>query len=277
MVNICTDSTADLSKEQIAKNCLSIIPLTVTIDGKAYQDQVDITISDLFQAVEQSGYLPKTSAPSIAEFVSRFSIPGDILYIGISSQLSGAYQHSALAAEMVENKDIRLIDSLNISTGIGLLVLKAAELRDLGKTLDEIESEIRKIIPKVRTSFTIDTLDYLYLGGRCSAMQNIVSSLLKIRPIIEIHPDGTLGVKDKIRGSRSKALNSMLDSFKDNLNQIDLQRVFITHTGCEEDAAFLQAELTKIAPIQEICITTTGCTVASHCGPNTIGILYLEK
>lgn len=277
MLNICTDSTADLSKELIAKNCLNIIPLTVILDGKAYQDQVDISLTELFQSVEQTGILPRTSAPSIPEFVARFNGPGDILYIGISSQLSGAYQHSMLAAEMIKNKDIRLIDSLNISTGIGLLALKAAEFRDLGKSLEEIESEIRKTIPKVRTSFTIDTLDYLYLGGRCSAIQNIVSSLLKIRPVIEIRPDGTLGVKEKIRGSRSKALNSMLDAFKNSLIEIDLQRVFITHTGCDEDADYLKAELAKIAPIQEICITTAGCVVASHCGPNTIGIIYLEK
>ena len=108
-------------------------------------------------------------------------------------------------------------------------------------------------------------------------MQNLVGSLLKIRPVISVRPDGSLGVKDKIRGSRKKALESMLVDFKNRLPNIDLQRVFITHTGCDDDAAFLAAELQKIAPTNEVCITYAGCVIASHCGPNTIGILFSSK
>ena len=132
-------------------------------------------------------------------------------------------------------------------------------------------------VGRVHTSFIIDTLDYLYMGGRCSAMENVVGSLLKIRPIIEVRPDGTLGVKEKTRGTRKKALGSMLADFEAHLSQVDLHRVFVTHTGCDADAAFLKEELLKIAPIEEVCITQAGATVASHCGPDTIGILYLEK
>jgi DegV family protein with EDD domain len=174
-------------------------------------------------------------------------------------------------------KDIRLVDSKNLSSGIGLLVLKAAELRDQGLSLDEIEKEIRNTVPKVRTAFVIDTLEYLYKGGRCSAMENVMGSLLHIRPIINVRADGTLGVKEKISGSRKKALNALLADFERNKANIDMHRVFITHSGCEEDAEMLQKSLLDMAPIEEICITVAGATIASHCGPATIGILYLLK
>ncbi|HEX2978775.1 MAG TPA: DegV family protein, partial [Anaerolineaceae bacterium] len=273
MVHIFSDSTSDLSPELLERFGVRIIPLSVFIAGKTYQDRVDITPQQLFDLVETQKQLPKTSAPAVSEFIHLFDTPsGDNIYIGISSKLSGTVQNAILAAQAPEGARTRVIDSLNLSTGIGLLVLRAAEAAQNGCTAAQIENDILATVPKVRTSFVIDTLEYLHKGGRCTTLQSIASSLLKIRPVIEVRPDGTLGIKDKVRGSRSKALQSMLDDFKKNLPKIDPHRVFITHTGCDADAEFLQSEIQKMLPAAEVCITTAGSVIASHCGPDTIGI-----
>lgn len=275
MINILTDSCSDLTPDLKKQHNIYSIPLSVYVNDRVYKDGVDITPPELFQFVEESGRLPKTSAPSLAEFTQLYqSAPGELIFIGISSKLSATVQHATAAAQSLPDRSIRVVDSLNLSTGIGLLVLKAADLRSQGMSSEEIAKTLGCAVEKVRTSFVIDTLEYLYLGGRCSAMQNIFGSLLKIRPVIEVRKDGTLGVKEKIRGSRKHTLNTILEDFRNNLERIDLQRVFITHTGCKEDAQYLRSELSTMAPIQEILITTAGATIASHCGPNTIGVLY---
>jgi DegV family protein with EDD domain len=274
-MEIFADSCCDLTSEQIKKFNIHIVPLGVFVAGKSYLDGVDITTPQLFEIVQQTGVLPKTSAPSTAIFLEAFKPYKEAIYISISSKLSASYQNGLIAARSLTTADIRVVDSLNLSTGIGLLVLKAAELRAEGKTLDEIETFLKATAPKVSTSFAIDSLDYLYMGGRCSAMEHVVGSLLKIRPVIEVHHDGTLGVKEKVNGSRKKALDSMLIDFKKKLPNIDLHRVFVTHTYCQADADYLRNELLKLAPIEEICFSTANATIGSHCGPNTIGILFI--
>jgi DegV family protein with EDD domain len=200
-----------------------------------------------------------------------------MIYLGIGSNLSASYQSSLLALEGSDPAKKVAIDSCNLSTGIGLLVLKAAERNRQNYSLQQIADEIRLAIPKVHTSFVIDTLDYLYKGGRCSAVELLMASLLKIRPVIEVCPDGTLGVKEKLGGSRKKALLSMVDEVQSLKNNVDPKRVFITHCACPEDAVFLHSELEKLHIFDEILITEAGSTIASHCGPKTIGILYLLK
>lgn len=274
---IFADSCCDLTPQQIEKYNIHIVPLGVFISEKSYLDGIDITTPQLFDMVKQTGNLPKTSAPSTAMFVEAFKPYQEALYISISSQLSASNQNGQIAASSLAPADIRVIDSLNLSTGIGLLVLKAAELREAGKTISEIEAALNATVSKISTSFVIDTLDYLYMGGRCSAMEHVVGSLLKIRPIIEVHHDGTLGIKEKVSGSRKKALDSLLLDFTKKLSTIDLHRVFITHTSCEKDANYLRDELLKLAPIEEVCISDASATIGSHCGPNTIGILFITK
>lgn len=277
MVYIITDSTADLGPDLAAQYQVRVIPLYVYVNERTYLDGVDITMQDLFRSVETTGRLPKTSAPSAADFQERFDQPGESVYIGLSGQLSATMQNALLAQQSCAPGKVYVIDSLNLSTGIGLLALKAADLRDQGLPAAEIYQRIRQLVPKVRTSFMIETLDYLYKGGRCSAVQNLMGSLLRIRPVIAVRQDGTLGIKGRTRGTRQKALQFMLDDFRDNLAEIDPQRVFITHTGCQADAENLCIELLKMAPIQQIHITTASSVVSSHCGPGTIGILFLLK
>jgi DegV family protein with EDD domain len=277
MTTIWIDSTADLSPSLIGRYNLSVIPLYVLLDDKTYLDGVEIHLPQLFDFVSRTGRLPKTSAASIGDFLKRFEAPGPHVYIGISSQLSATLKNAILARENLGRDDIYIVDSLNLSTGIGMLAIEAAELRDAGYDAAQIASEISQRVPKVRTSFIIDTLDYLYKGGRCSALQNLMGSLLSIRPIIEVRKDGTLGVRSKTRGARRKGLMTMISDFEKDLPQVWLKRVFVTHTGCDEDAEFLKQELLNRAPIEEILITYAGSVIASHCGPNTIGILYRLK
>ncbi len=277
MVNIMTDSTADLSPELVERHHIHVIPLWVHLGEQSLKDDFDVTPERLFEFAETSNELPKTAAPSIAEFLQAFELPGETLYIGISSRLSASVMNGKNAAHTFADGKVRVIDSLNLSTGLGLLALKAADLRDEGKSAQEIEQALTEAISKVRMSFALDTLKYLYMGGRCTALQSLMGGLLKIRPVITARTDGTLGVKDKVRGTRKRALESMLVDFQEHLPEVDLQRVFVTHSGCADDAAFLSEELAKLAPIEEILITRAGAVVSSHCGPGTIGILYMLK
>jgi DegV family protein with EDD domain len=276
-VNILTDSTSDLGAEIREEFKVDAIPLTVTIGGQAYLDEIEIDQDKLFDLVAQTGVLPKTAAPSLGEFQKFFDRDGESIFIGISSRLSATLQNALLAAEEMTAGRVRVIDSLNLSTGIGLLVLRAAELRDAGKSANEIEQDILACVPKVRTSFVIDRMDYLYKGGRCNALQAIAGSVLKIHPIIEVQPDGTLGVKSKARGIRQKGIQAMLDDFVAHLEQLDRRRVFVTHTACPEDAEFLKSEIVRLAAPDDVRITRAGSVISSHCGPGTIGILYMVK
>ncbi|MDY0018695.1 MAG: DegV family protein [Anaerolineae bacterium] len=277
MVNIVTDSTADLGPELVERHHIHVVPLWVHLGEHSLKDDFAVTPERLFEFAETSNELPKTAAPSVAEFMQVFGLPGETVYIGISSRLSASVMNGRNAAQTFEEGKVRVVDSLNLSTGLGLLALKAADLRDQGKNAKEIERALTEAIPKVQMSFALDTLKYLYMGGRCTALQSLVGGVLKIRPVISARPDGTLGVKDKVRGTRKRALESMLVDFQEHLPEVDLQRVFVTHSGCADDAAFLCGELAKLAPIEEILITRAGAVISSHCGPGTIGILYMLK
>ena len=277
MVKIIADSCCDLSPELIEKFEIEIIPLSVFINNQNYLDGVEISAAELFEAVRKSGSLQKTSAPPVAAFCDVFQKYPEFISFSISSKLSASYQSASIAKQSLPNVKGILIDSLSLSTGIGLLVLAAAEMAQKNESLEQIMAKINPLIPKTNASFVIDTLDYLYMGGRCSSMEHVVGSLLKIRPVIEVKKDGTLGVKEKVSGSRKKALNLMLENFAKNKESIDPTRVFITHSACPNDAAFLYDEIKKIMNIQNLYITEAGSTIASHCGPNTIGILYLNK
>ncbi len=276
MLNIATDSCADLSQQLIDAHMLRSIPLHVLVAGEDHHDN-ELTLEQLFSSVEQTGELPKTAAPSVQEFTAFFTTSDPIVYVGLSSELSATMANAQLAWDQIGKKDLYLVDSLNLSAGIGLLALKAADLRDAGLSAEEIVNEIMTTRSMVRTAFVIDTMDYLYKGGRCTGLQAVVGSMLQIRPVINVREDGTLGVLDKVRGSRKKALDRLLAGFKKDLPDIDLTRVFVTHTGCEEDAAYLVEGLKSLAEIENIHTTLAGATIASHCGPNTIGILYIRK
>ena len=277
MIRIFTDSTSDLSQALVTERDIGVIPLRVHIGGADFQDEFDFTPTDLFGQVEECGEMPKTSAPSVGSFLEQFRREESSLYIGISSQLSASVGNAKVAAKMLPEGHARVIDSRTLSSGIGLLALLAADLRDAGHDLDEIERRVRDAVSRVKMSFVIDTMDYLYKGGRCTAIQHLVGSLLKLHPVICALPDGTLDVKETLRGSRKRALRSLIADFEANRDAIDLRRVFVTHSAYPEGAETLTAALSELAPIEELLVTEAGAVVSSHCGPKTIGILYMTR
>ena len=280
-ISIITDSTADLSRELIARYQVTVVPLAVVFGQDAYKDGVDIDTRRLFGLVEQNRQLPKTSSPSPEVFRSVFEEAvadgSQALYIGISSQFSASAQNAMLAAGAFPEGQARVFDSANLSTGISHLVLYACDLVSQGRQMDEILAALEAARPKVRTSFKMDRLDYMHMGGRCTGVQALLSSVLKIRPVISV-VDGGMIVAGKVRGSNKKSLDWMMDRFEEDVRQglVKDDRVFLTHTGVHEDAVYMAGRVREIMPeMQEILETPAGSVIGSHCGPGTIGILYM--
>lgn len=278
-VKILTDSTADLSPELVRKFGVSVIPFIVNFGSDSFLDGVDITTQRLFELVEERKMLPKTAAPAPGDFYQAFKAAAEdgsqVIYVGISSKLSSGLETARIVASQFPGGQVQVFDSANLSTGIGLQVLAAVEMARAGKSQQEILAELERIAPRVRTSFIIDTLDYLRMGGRCSAVQALVGALLQIRPMITV-VDGAMTVGAKVRGSRKKALDHMLEGFVADAAFVAPDRVFVTHTGCHDDAEYLIGEIKRAAPhVREVIETTAGAVIGSHCGPNTIGILYV--
>lgn len=277
MIHILTDSCVDLTPELIQRFNLETIPLTVSIGNQTFSDGVDLKTEDLFRLVEERKQLPKTAAPSIGAFVQFFDREGTVIYSGIGSRLSVTFQNAIAARNELPHRDIRLVDSSTLSAAIGILVIRAAEMRDQGASADEIVAMMEAIRSKIHVSFVIDTLDYIHMGGRCTAIEHIFGSMLKIHPVIEVKRDETLGIREKTRGSRRKGMDAILANFRKNLPSIDTKQIFVTHTCQPEDVAYVISALRQLADIDELFVTGAGATIASHCGPNTIGIGYIEK
>ncbi|MEC0368854.1 DegV family protein [Paenibacillus chibensis] len=279
-VKIFADSTCDLPREWLQKYDIGLIPLYVTFGDQTFKDGVDITTQQLYAKVSETGSLPKTAAPSPADFIQAFS-PSieegrEIVYISLSSELSSTYQNAVIAADEFPEGKVTVIDSLNLSTGIGLQVMKAVKAAEQGKTPGEIAEIIARVKPRVETEFVIDSLDYLYKGGRCSGMQNLVGSLLKIRPVIKVI-DGKMTPAYKVRGKREKALEQMLSNALEQRDHMDNDLIFVTHSLAEEDALELKRILEEKTDAREVAVSDAGCVISSHCGAKTIGILYVKK
>ena len=282
-ITILTDSTCDLSKELIEKNEIKVIPLHVSFpnDSKTYLDGVDITSEEIYNYADKHGVLPKTGAVNIEEFNEVFykemKEGNEVFYVGIGSGLSSTYNNARIAAQSFEEGKIALVDGQNLSTGTGLLVLKAAKLRNEGHSLEEIKAEVERCVPLVSAKFCIDRLDYLYKGGRCSGMTRLVAHALKIHPVAKLI-DNKLKVYKQPRGKYENAVDVQIDEFINDLPNIDTSNVFITHSGRID--GFDDYIYRKISPLMDkenIHITLAGSTVSSHCGPKTIGILYILK
>lgn len=278
-IKITSDSTCDLSNELIEKNNIRIIPLSITYGAEAYKDGVDITPDDIFRRVESGGGIGSTAAVNVQEYVDIFTeLLKDydaIIHFTISSDMSSCYQNACIAAQNLSN--VYVIDSLNLSTGIGHLVLDAAELAGEGKQPEEIVRIIENKREKLDVSFVISTLEYLSKGGRCSAVAAFGANLLKIRPCIEVK-NGKMGVGKKYRGSFEKCLTQYVQDKLENKDSLDLKRIFITDSGVPEEVRLaVREQVLSIAPFEEVIHTRAGCTVSNHCGPGTLGILFYRK
>ena len=278
-VVITSDSTCDLSQELLDRYDIPVIPLTITLGEDTFLDGSNFTPLDMYARYKQDGTLPKTSAPSVQEFLdffSQFTENGcKVVHLDISSELSNTYNAACMAAE--ELGHVHVVDSRMLSTGVGLLAIEGAECRDRGMGAQEIAEHLRGLTGKVQTSFVLDTLQFMWKGGRCSAVSALGANLLSLKPGLEMK-DGKLGVYKKYRGNIKNVYKQYV---KERLQgrRVRPGHVFITESGEVDDAVLEEifALVRETIPVQEIHHTLAGCTVSTHCGPKTLGILFIEE
>lgn len=278
-IKISSDSTCDLSKEYVEAHNVGILPLVVVKDGESFRDGVDITPEVIFAHVNGGGALCSTSAANVNDYMELFEEYKKeydaVIHINIGSGFSSSHQNARLAAEDFEN--VYVVDSMNLSTGHGLVVVEAVKMAEAGMEPDKIYEALNDLTPRVEASFVLDRLDYMVKGGRCSAVAALGASLLQLKPCIEV-VDGKMGVCKKYRGSYEKALsNYVKDRLKDR-EDIEMERIFVTHTETPQDVVDSVIGTVKEYKNFEILEeTVAGCTVSCHCGPNTLGVLFIRK
>ncbi len=278
-IKVLSDSTCDLSQELLDKYDITLTRLTVVKDGKDYTDGVDITPADIFAHVAAGGSLCSTAALSVGvyqEVFARYTGEYDgVIHISIGSGFSSSYQNACLAAAEFDN--VRVVDSQNLSTGQGHVVLEAARLAGNCTDLDQLQRDLNAFAQRVEASFVLDQLAYMVKGGRCSSATALGANLLSLKPCIEVK-NGTMAVVKKYRGNYAKCLANYVKDRLDGREDIDYRRIFITYTPVSQEA--LQAARSGVArygSFQEVNETAAGCTVSCHCGPSTLGILFVRK
>jgi DegV family protein with EDD domain len=276
-INFITDCTSDLTPEIINKYQIKVLPLYVSFGEESYRDGIDITTVEMYKKVEEYKALPKSAALPPAVFHQEFSLYSkdeDVIFMGIGSLFSGTYGNACLAALDFDN--VYVVDSQNLSSGIGLLILKMCKFREMGMGTLQIIEEIHKLVPLVRTQFAINTLEYLHMGGRCSGTARLFGTLLKIKPIIRVI-DGAMYVAKKPLGKFTKALDSLLDYVNNDIDNLDEDNIMVTHSLADEDVKYLIAGLQDKLKLKNIIVTKASGVISTHCGPRTIGILYILK
>ena len=278
-VTITTDSTCDLN-DLIRERDIRVMPLGVLLGDKEYRDGVDIDPRMIFDFVSETGVLPKTSAPSIAayaDFFRSFTDKGDkVVHVNISQKASGAHQMALAAAKEVGADKVFVVDSLALSTGQGLIVMKAADLRDAGASAEEIYRECLAAAALAQTSFVVDTLEYLHKGGRCSLVSLLGAKVLKIHPYIDM-VDGQLGIKKKYVGTMRRCFTSYVEDLAAIYPEYDRTRCFITHSHCDPELVkAVRGKVEELFSFGEIHETVAGSVITSHCGQGTLGVLFLK-
>ncbi len=278
-VMITADSTCDLSEELLNRYNVKILPLTILLGEESFLDGAHYTPADMYKRYRADGTLPKTAAPSlqqIMEFFTPFLNEGyEIVHLDISSELSSTCNNARIVGSELDG--VYVVDSRMLSTGVGLLVIEGAECRDKGMSAADIAEHLTALTEKVDTSFVLDTLEFMWKGGRCSGVAALGANLLKLKPALEMK-DGKLGVYKKYRGS----INSVYKQYiTERLSgkKVRPGHVFITESGEIEQSVIdeLEALVRELIPVQEIHHTIAGCTVSSHCGPKTLGVLFINE
>ena len=278
-IKILSDSTCDLSKELLEKYNITLVPLTIIKNGEAFQDGVTITPAEIFAHVAAGGGLCSTTAMNVGEYTeyfSKYSAEYDgVIHINLEAGFSSSHQNACLAAEDFDN--VRVVDSQNLSTGQGLVVLEACKLAQECNDLDELYEKVQAFTEKVEASFLLDQLQYMVKGGRCSSAAALGANLLNLKPCIEVK-NGKMGVVKKYRGNYAKCLAAYV---KDRIaNRVDLQRgtLFVTRTPVSDECLKSVADaVNEYADFENVYWTEAGCTVSCHCGPGTLGVLFVRK
>ena len=278
-IRITTDSTCDLG-ELIAKHNIGVMPLSVILGGEAFRDGVNITPQNIFDYVDKTGNLPKTAAPSIGdyeEFFAKYVDEGDtVVHYNISVKSSSSYNYAVEAAKRF-GKKVFVVDSKALSSGQGLMVMKACDFLAQGMSAKEIAEKTAALAPKINTSFVSDRLDYLYKGGRCSRMAMYGANLLKIHPLIEME-DGQLYAGKKYRGPMEKCIANYIADLKVQYPSYDRTRAFITHSTAEESIVEVARQKVKeLFDFEEVIETVAGSVITGHCGKNTLGVLFIAE
>ncbi len=278
-VKIISDSTCDLSVDLLEKYGIAITPMTVTLGERSGCDGIDITPDDIYAYVEKTGELPKTSSVNVSDYVKVFRIWRDqgyeIVHFNISSILSASSQNARIAAEEIGG--VYPVDSKNLSTGQGLVALRAAEMAKQGASTEEIIKTCEDMIPRVEASFAADSIDYLRKGGRCSALAAVGANLLHIKPCIEVI-DGKMKPGKKYRGKPEHVIRSYVEDRLKDRHDIDMHRIFITHTKIDAQiVAEVRTLIQYYCPkMEDILETTAGATITTHCGPGTLGVFFVR-
>lgn len=281
MVRIISDSTCDLSEELIERFGVTILPLSVVLDEEAHLDGVDIAPDDIYAWADEHKATPKTASFSIAQAVECFQpyleAGEELVCFAISESMSASCQTMRLAAAELEAEDrVHVIDSQSLSTGVGLLVIEAAVMATQGKSATDIAEAVEALRPKVRASFVVDTLVYLHRGGRCSGLAAMMGGALRLHPRIAVE-GGKMLPGRKYRGRMEHVIEQYVGDMREDLLAARVDRVFITHSGCpREQVEAVRAYLTELGRFQEIHETRAGGVVSSHCGPGTLGVLFID-
>ena len=280
-VLISADSTCDISGELLESTGALLIPLHIILNDKSYDDGVDIKPDDIYENFSKTGTLPKTSAINTQEYIDIFTPylekGYEIVHISLGSSLSSSYQNCVEASKKIEG--LYPVNSCNLSSGSGHLVVEAASLAAQGYTAKEISDELKRLVPKCHSSFIIDKLDYLRAGGRCSTLAMLGANLLQLKPCIEVkNTDGSMTVGKKYRGKLEKVLINYVHDQLDKYENISDSRIFITNAGIgDKYVDIVKAEIEKLSFFRKIYIERASCTISSHCGPGTIGILFMTE
>lgn len=282
MVKIISDSTCDLSKELIERYNISILPLHILLGDDEYEDGVNLTPQEIFSWSDENKSTPKTSAPSIEQAIELFKkeleSASELVVFTISADMSTSINVCRMAAQELEAEDrIHIVDSMNLSTGIGLTVIEAAILAKEGKSAEDILKHVSKIIPNVRASFVVDTLEYLYRGGRCSGLSAMIGTAMKLHPKIVVS-EGKMSSNKKYRGKMKSVILSYAKDMESELLLAKKDRVFITHSSVDKDIVEeVKSYLEGLNIFDEILETTAGGVISSHCGPGTLGVLFIHS
>ena len=278
-IRITSDSTCDLSQELVNRYHVTITPLYVNMNDKPLRDQVDVQPADIFEHYERTGELCFTSARNIGEYLDVFTqLRGEcdaVIHLSLGSGFSSSYQNAVLAASELEN--VYVVDSHNLTSGHGYLVIRAAEMAEQGMEPEAIVAKLNELAGKLDVSFVLDQLEYLHKGGRCSSVAALGANLLKLKPCIEV-VNGKMQVGKKYRGSFVKCVEQDLrDCFAD-CEGMDLSRVLLATAGVDEETLGMARETIReyVGEQTEIIESIAGCTISCHCGPGTLGVMYIE-
>ena len=277
-IHFSADSTCDVSPEFLARYPVEILPLAVELEGKFYRDGVDLTPDTIISRVNAGAALPKTSAINVEEYREAFTraleTSDAVIHFNISSDFSSCHQNACIAAEGL---NVWCIDSRNLSTGITMLLAEGFDRAEAGMEPGQIAKELRARVDRVDVSFIVDRLDYLYKGGRCSALAMLGANMLHIRPCIEVK-DGKMGVCRKYRGTYERCLRQYIADRMRSKDDVKPRRIFLTHTGVAAQAVQAVREMVlQEVPFAEVYEVRAGCSITSHCGENTFGIIMYHE